>query len=307
MARPEITGCQYFPLDCNFYEDRKVRLLRSEFGAKAETVLIRLWCMIYADSGWYAALTEDDVLLLAESMGPGFGADYIREVVQGSCKRGIFDGAVFAQFHILTSQAIQKRYLAIKCKKKTISVTKEYWLLDKTFFEGENEQLLLKLRFFSASGERTAVITEETPVNAEVTTQRKEKKTKAKQTKKTADKTAVSVGDPDTILRDFAGADTQLRGMLMDFKADRAERGEKITSRSCVLLCNRLTKLTDEAQVMDRSGYMCALLRTAIERKWKTVFTADLFKDRAPIHRPTAQGADRPRVVDADTDPMDLL
>lgn len=28
MARPPKEGCSYFPLDCDFFNDRKVRLLR---------------------------------------------------------------------------------------------------------------------------------------------------------------------------------------------------------------------------------------------------------------------------------------
>lgn len=77
MARPELTGCPYFPLDCAYFEDRKLKLLRGEFGGKAETVVVRLWCMIYSDQGYYVKVDDDDIVLLADSLGRGFEANYM--------------------------------------------------------------------------------------------------------------------------------------------------------------------------------------------------------------------------------------
>lgn len=87
MARPPKEGCSYFPLDCDFFNDRKVRLLRAVYGGKAEAVLVRLWCMIYAGAGWWLHLDTDEIALLAESMGGGFSPEYIRDVVLAACER----------------------------------------------------------------------------------------------------------------------------------------------------------------------------------------------------------------------------
>jgi len=187
MARPVQTGCQYFPLDCDFFNDRKVRLLRSEFGAKAEAVLIRLWCAIYCNEGWYAHIDDDEIALIAESMGSGFSVGFVKEVIKGACRRGIFDAAVFANFRVLTGEGVQKRYLEIKAKKKTIPVIREYWVLKEAFFKGENESLLLKLQFFSVLAEKTAVNSEITPISDAETPQRKEKERKAEECAAAAD------------------------------------------------------------------------------------------------------------------------
>ena len=142
MARPELTGCPYFPLDCAYFENRKLKLLRGEFGGKAETVVVRLWCMIYSDQGYYVKVNDDDIVLLADSLGRGFEANYIREVLWGACRRGLFDQAVFANFHVLTSKGAQRRYCEIKRKKKAISVIQEYWLLKPADFGAGDEELL---------------------------------------------------------------------------------------------------------------------------------------------------------------------
>ena len=111
----------------------------------------------------------------------------------------------------------------------------------------------------------------------------------------------------EEIFQNFAGSDTQLLAALLAFKADRAERRKPMTSRACERMCHRLKKLTDKAEVQDRSGYMQAMLDNAIRRGWQDVFAVDDFQDRAPVHQSTAQGVDQPRVIDEHTDLMDIL
>ena len=47
MARPNKKGLDYFPVDVDMFEGDDVALITSEFGAKADSVLIRLLCRIY--------------------------------------------------------------------------------------------------------------------------------------------------------------------------------------------------------------------------------------------------------------------
>lgn len=303
MARPEESGCSYFPLDCDFFNDRKVRLLRASLSAKAETVLIRLWCAIYSDAGWYTRIDEDEITLLAENLGKGFSANYIRAVIQEACERGIFDKAVFTNFHVLTSEGVQKQYLAIKTKKRIIPIIQEYWVLNEAFFKGENESLLLKLQFFSVSAEKTAVNSEITPVIPEKTPQRKEKKKKGKEKTNSAAETAAP--SVDTILDAFASGN-RLRNTLFCFAKHRADMKKPLTPLAAERLCARLTKLTDEAKVSDRDGYMSAMLDKAILMGWQGVFPVDDFKDSQPVHI-VPGGQDKPRIVAADADLADIL
>lgn len=299
MARPELTGCPYFPLDCAYFDDRKLKLLRGEFGGKAETVVVRLWCMIYFDAGYYVRLDEDDIALLADSLGRGFEVGYIREVIQGACKRGLFDAAVFANFHVLTSKGAQRRYCEIKRKKKAVSVIREYWLLTPADFESGGEELLLKLRFFSVSGPKTPVIAEETAVIAEETPQRKEKESKAKKNK-TPHPPGTPAG-PAAVLAAFAGADAALAERLGDFAESRAQRKKPLTAVAARRLCARLDKLADEAGVRDRSGYMRQVLDEAILHNWQGVFPAKEFTDAPPpVH--IGRQADAPRAIPAGAD-----
>lgn len=302
MARPELTGCPYFPLDCAYFEDRKLKLLRGEFGGKAETVVVRLWCMIYSDQGYYVKVDDDDIVLLADSLGRGFEANYIREVLQGACRRGLFDQAVFANFHVLTSKGAQRRYCEIKRKKKAISVIQEYWLLNPADFGAGDEELLLKLRFFSVSGEKNTVIAEETAVNSEETPQRKEKEIKPEKSKR---KQAAAPAALDGIFHQFASADTQLLARLQDFASARREMRKPLTETAAERLCAKLQRLAEEAGVQDCSRYMQQVLDESIANGWQGVFALKEFEDHVPAHRGGA--GDRPREIQADADITQFL
>ncbi len=46
MARPFKEGLDYFPLDVDFLDDKKVKLIKAEFGAKGILVLIYLLTLV---------------------------------------------------------------------------------------------------------------------------------------------------------------------------------------------------------------------------------------------------------------------
>lgn len=229
MARPAQNGCPYFPLDCDFFEDRKLKLLRGEFGGRAETVIIRLWCSIYSDKGYYCHFNEDDATLMAGDLG--FRAGYIQDVVYGACKRGLFDEGVFTRFGVLTSAAIQARYAAVKRKKSTLQVIREYWLLD-TSERGENGEPVLNVSFFSVSGEKTPVIAEETAVSDGKTPQSKVKESKVKKSKVKEREKAQAPSAPARLYGLYGNVsltDEELSALQAEFPSDWQERIERLS------------------------------------------------------------------------------
>lgn len=317
MARPAQAGCQYFPLDCDFFNDRKVRLLRAQYGAKAEAVLIRLWCAIYAGTGWYIHLDADEIALMAESMGGGFSVQYIGDVIRASCERGLFDKAIFTKCQVLTGEGIQKRYLSIKSRKEKIPIIKEYWVLPESYFEGENAALLLKLQFYSVSAEKTAVNVTETPVNDAITPQSKVKKSKAKKSKEAAAKTQRGLdsaarpqhepSEPYPAderiadrFRSLSGEDHDLLTALYAFDAMRREIKKPLTLTGADRLCSKLRRLASEANVQNSSAYMIQVLDESTANSWQGVFPLKpgQFHDSSPaasVH--IGQAVDRPRMI----------
>ena len=127
MTRPLKTGLDYFPLDVDISNDSKVELIEAEFGLKGFAIIIKIFCRIYRN-GYYCEWNDDVKLLLAKCVGePG---SLVGEIVSRSIKRGLFNKSVFNKFGILTSSAIQKRYLSAIDRRNNIKLTKEYLLID---------------------------------------------------------------------------------------------------------------------------------------------------------------------------------
>src|SRR5690625_3257802 len=106
-------GIPYFSLHTDLLSDRRVKLLRAEFGIKGFGIWIDLLIQIYADEGYFLKWDDETKLLFASDVGES--GNLVDEVVKGSVKRGLFDKSVFDQFKVLTSKRIQETYLnAIK-------------------------------------------------------------------------------------------------------------------------------------------------------------------------------------------------
>lgn len=128
MARPIKIGLDYFPLNTNIDADDKMELIESEFGSKGFAVVIKLFCKIYSDKGYYYDWTEKEKLLFAKRTGESVGL--VDEIVKRSVKWGLFNESVFNQFHILTSAGIQSRFLEAVSRRKRIEMFKEILLIN---------------------------------------------------------------------------------------------------------------------------------------------------------------------------------
>ena len=131
MARPQKENVDYWPFDVGLFQDRKFRLIRSEFGIKGAYIALELINMAYRENGYYAKFGEEDCLLMSEGVGGGCEASFIMEVVRGCCRRSLFDEGIYNAFGVLTSHGIQQRYLRIIGKNRAdVRFIKEYFLLD---------------------------------------------------------------------------------------------------------------------------------------------------------------------------------
>ena len=158
MARPKKPGLDYFPKDTNIYSDRKIKRLKTEFGAKGLLIFDYLLCLIYQDKGYYLDHNEDLDFDVADVIGCGVTEDEVKDVILCCVKVGLFDKRVYVNMKCLTSSGIQKRYIYAK-RGGVISES---------------------IRVFTA---KTPVNATKTPVNVAKSTQSKVKQSKVKQSK----------------------------------------------------------------------------------------------------------------------------
>lgn len=183
MARPQKSGVDYFPMDTDFFGDKKIKLLKAEFGARGLMIVLSTFCRVYSTNGYYASFDKDDALLIAEELGDGITPELVREVVQGSVKRSLFDEGVFNQFGVLTSPGIQRRYIRAVATRDDIPIFEEYWLLNIDDKNDVPKAVCNKVTFKSVNSKKIPVNSKKTPVNSKDMPQSKVKERKGKESK----------------------------------------------------------------------------------------------------------------------------
>lgn len=178
MARPKKAGLDYYPMDVGFLRDKKMRLLRAEFGASSVMFVLYVLGKVYEEAGYYLEWDDDERCFAATELGES--PSYVGEVLQGCLRRSLFDRGVFQAFGVLTSAGIQRRYLRGCEKRADIPIAEEYWLLDEEDGEDVPPGIRAKLNFFSVCGGKNPVHSPQNPIHAGENPQRKEKKTRRK-------------------------------------------------------------------------------------------------------------------------------
>jgi hypothetical protein len=123
-------GLEYFSFDVDFFQDEKLQFVSARFGAKGESITVRLLCKIYRQ-GYYTDWDSDIALLFAKGVGDGCQHTLVNDVVIELLKRDFFDKGIFERFSILTSRGIQKRYFKAIERRKKIEAREELLLVDK--------------------------------------------------------------------------------------------------------------------------------------------------------------------------------
>lgn len=181
MARPTKTGLDYYPMDVGFLRDKKVRLLRAEFGASSVLFVLYAWGKAYEGDGYFLAWDKDELLLAADELREQ--PTYISEVLQGCLKRSIFDERVFQMFGVLTSAGIQRRYLRGCEKRDVITIVSEYWLLNISSKSDVPAGVRAKLALVGVTGGNNDVNSPENPENSPGNPQSKVKESKVKESR----------------------------------------------------------------------------------------------------------------------------
>ena len=131
MAAPRKSGLDYFPFDCDFFSDRKIKILKARYGADGITLYWYILCEIYKN-GYYMIVDNDFYYIVADDLG--MSDDKVRQVLTFLLERSLFDNKLFQSDAVLTSTGIQRRYqeaVKVRASKNKIIVGK-YWLLSES-------------------------------------------------------------------------------------------------------------------------------------------------------------------------------
>lgn len=131
MARPLRNGLLYFPLDVDFFQDVKIRILKGRYGTDGIGVYLYLLCEIYK-KGYYTILNEDLILCVANDLG--LSEDKTRQIISFLLSRSLLceikESKLARPDTVITAVSVQRRYQeAMKGLKRDVAVEAEYWLL----------------------------------------------------------------------------------------------------------------------------------------------------------------------------------
>lgn len=142
LARPKKNGLSYFPLDVDFFEDSKIKILRARYGRDGIVFYIYLLCEIYKQ-GYYIQVDDDFEYIISDDLK--MDQNKAKQVLNFLLSRSLFDNTLFQSDAVLTSAGIQRRFqLAVKerAKKNPIQAGR-YWLLK----EAETEPFIKCTQF----------------------------------------------------------------------------------------------------------------------------------------------------------------
>ncbi len=130
LARPKKNGLSYFPLDVDFFENPKIKILRARYGRDGIVFYIYLLCEIYKQ-GYYIQVDDDFEYIISDDLK--MDQNKAKQVLNFLLSRSLFDNTLFQSDKVLTSAGIQRRFqLAVKerARKNPIEVGR-FWLLKK--------------------------------------------------------------------------------------------------------------------------------------------------------------------------------
>ena len=101
----------YFRLDCDLFQDRKLKRLMRRWQNDGLAVYLALLCEIYRDKGYYIVADKDLIADIADTCL--LDDDRTSNIFRDCIELGLFDRQLYEHRELLTSRGIQARYLDI--------------------------------------------------------------------------------------------------------------------------------------------------------------------------------------------------
>ncbi|MBS1513878.1 MAG: DUF4373 domain-containing protein [Bacteroidetes bacterium] len=174
MSRPAKRGLEYFSHDVNLSSDDKIQFIEANHGITGYGVYCKLLEKIYKN-GYYIKWEPRDEILFSKTIG--LDASLVKKIITDCIEEKLFSPELYMRFGILTSRAVQERFLMGAVKRKNIEFIQDYLCIHDYEFFGS-----VKVTLTTVNGEKTGVISPETP-------QSKVKESKEKKSSVSAERT----------------------------------------------------------------------------------------------------------------------
>ena len=118
----------YFRLDCDLFQDRKLKRLMRRWQNDGLAVYLALLCEIYRYKGYYIVADKDLIADIADTCL--LDDDRTSNIFRDCIELGLFDRQLYEHRELLTSRGIQARYLDIMAVlRRKAGIDAEYSLI----------------------------------------------------------------------------------------------------------------------------------------------------------------------------------
>lgn len=244
MARPRKEGLEYFSFDTDFFSDKKIKILKSRYGADGITLYLYLLCEIYK-VGYYIKVDEDYEYIFSDDLN--MSSEKVTQVMNFLLGRSLFDSKLFQSDKVLTSTGIQKRFQeAIKARaSKTCFEVSKYWLLNE-----EETQPFIKFTQNTSYSEKNTSYSEK---NEDYSKNNATKESKVNKSKEKENK-------------EYYPADERLNAAFEEYISFRKKIKSPMTDHAIELAIQKLDELAKDTDTK------ILILEQSIFRGWKGLF-----------------------------------
>lgn len=163
MSRIKKQGLDYLPLDVNLLFDRRMGRVMFVEGAMAPMVYITVLTHVYGEQGYFLPVTDNLYCDIARELNH-HDVECVRRIILSCVEAELFDPEMFRDKHVLTSVDIQRQYLHVMRRRKSVALDVEYRLVDED--EEEKETPATGRRRTRKASPKTEKAAEKTPATS---------------------------------------------------------------------------------------------------------------------------------------------
>lgn len=247
MGRKRQEGNYFFPVDVDFFSDRKIKILKARYGTDGLTIYLYLLCEIYK-TGYYMQIDEDTEFIISDDLK--MNSNKVKQVLNFLLERSLFDNTLFQSDKVLTSAGIQRRYQKmIKTRALKTPITVErFWLLSE-----EETESFIKVNSFLNSSEKNGDFSEK---KEDFSRKNNTKENKSKINKKEKDK------EKEIVPQGTYFPDAAVNNMFLAYLKTR----NQLTPEQISLLKAKLLSLSE------KPNEQLEIIQNAIIGAWKSFY-----------------------------------
>lgn len=132
MSRTQSQGLEFFPVEVDFFSDKKVRILKARYGADGLAIYLYLLCMIYRE-GYYTRVDEDFIYVISEELN--MSSETVQQVMTFllgfNCRHRIeeYKGELFPR---VSEQERKKEYAITERQRALENVVRKWKYIAET-------------------------------------------------------------------------------------------------------------------------------------------------------------------------------